>query len=237
MRTLFVFILIVINSIYLFSQVDGNLLKIQGQSSISDIPEDMTINIPVMVQDSIYLNCSDRLMEKYNKLLKELIQNGIEKEIIKSDRLQITESYNYGMSVRKFEGYNGIINVIISLKYDPSKLNQIVRILKNKDLSLTYNVTFQLSEEQKNDLLQKSIENAIKDAKNKAKIISGALGLKLIEIKEINFGYVSPKNDELTLYDDIAFSMAANDSETDIILYPQKMEINKSIGIIWSIGK
>jgi len=228
------------SNISLFSQVVGDQLKVQGESVISATPEEMVVNIPISVKDALYSKCSDQLMAKYNNLVTDLNKNGIKKEIVKTDRMQITENYKWSSEGQKFEGYDGTINVLIELKYDAVSLNKIIKSLSGRDMKLTYNVQFQLSKEQRETLLQKSIENAIGDATNKADIISKSLGLKLIGVKDINFGYVSSSNEVLapmykmrmSVSDDIRGSEASINE-----LNPQEIDISKSIGIIWYIGK
>ena len=227
------------SNIALFSQVAGDQLKVQGESVISATPEEMVVNIPILVKDSLYSKCSDQLMAKYNDLVSDLNKNGIKKEIVKTDRMQITENYKWSSEGQKFDGYAGTINVLIELKYDVLTLNKIIKTLSGKDMKLTYNVQFQLSKEQRETLLQKSIENAIGDATNKANIISKSLGLKLIGVKDVNFGYVSSGNEVLApMY---KMRMSVSDSrgpEASINeLNPQEIDISKSIGIIWYIGK
>jgi uncharacterized protein YggE len=237
--------LLLFSNISLFSQVVGNLLKIQGESIISATPEEMIVEIPVSVKDSLYSKCSDQLIGKYNNLVSELNKNGIKKDIIKADRMQISESYKWSSDGQKFEGYAGTINVLIELKYDAATLNKIIMTLNEEDIKLTYNVRFQLSKEQKESLLKKSIENAISDATNKANIISKSTGLKLVEIKEINFGYVATSDNLLTTVSVLGYGTQPRTKMTgstaainpDTPLNPQEMEISKSIGIIWRIEK
>jgi uncharacterized protein len=240
MRILTTLSVLLLSSLCLSAQLSGNLLKVQGQSVISETPEDMTINITVKSKDSVYEKCSDKLIARYNKLIYELVQAGIEKDIIQTGNIDINEIFNWEDRTRKFEGYNGTISIYISSKYDQKRLNSIIKSLKSNDLNLSYNVLFQLSTEQKDKLLQKSIENAIKDATNKAEIISHSMGLKLTGIKEINFGYVSPEIDNLT-QESLAFcvegEVLGESTTSDLMLNPQKMEVVKSIGIIWEIGK
>ncbi|MDD4972305.1 MAG: SIMPL domain-containing protein [Paludibacter sp.] len=233
---------LLLSSISLFSQVNGNLLKVKGESIIYATPEDMTINVSVTIKDPNYILCSDKLIEKYNSLVNELSRCGIDKKMIMTDGLEITENNTWSAEGRKFESYNGSVNVSIELKYDPKKLNILVNAIKNKDLALTYHVNFNLSKEQKEALVKESIEKAISDATNKAKIILEALGLKIIEIKDINFGEVSYGNDQLIYEEDHAYGAEIADLEErktthELWLSPQKMNIEKSIAIVWRIEK
>lgn len=69
----------------------------------------------------------------------------------------------------------------------------------NEQGAVNFHLSFKLSNEQKDKLLQKSIELAIEDAKTKAKHIANALNVNLGEIREINFEYVNYEEDMLDL--------------------------------------
>ena len=236
MKTLIIsaFLLISLN---LFSQINGNLLKVEGESILSETPEEMCVGIPVNSKDSIYSKCYDKLIEKYNFLILELTKNGISKEIIRTNRLNIEESYNWNEKERKSDGYVGLLEVSITLKYTPENLNKILKSLNNNSYNILYAISFQLSQEQRNILLEKAIQEAITDAKNKAKTIAESLNLKLVEIKEINFGFNSDINDPLVNRKQIRYVAACVADNQNLQLNPEKLEIQKSIGIIWRIEK
>lgn len=218
-----------------FSQLSSNELKVQGESHFSVTPEEMIVHIDVNTKDSIYSICSEELLKRYNLLIEILTTGGIEKEFIKTRDFKIKENYDWEKGVRIPRGFIGSINVILTSKYSPEKLNSIIGTLKNNDKEFTYSVSFQLSEKQKNELLEKSIKFALEDATLKAKLISESLNLKLVGVKEINFGYTPPREDYFAS-GDIFESYFLEDKMSDgIVLNPQKIEIRKSIGIIWEV--
>jgi len=218
-----------------FSQSSSNELKVQGESHFSATPEEMIVYIDVETKDSIYSICSEELLKRYNHLIEILTTGGIEKEIIKTRDLKIKENYDWEKGVRIPRGFIGSINVILTLKYSPEKLNSIIGTLKNNDKKFTYTISFQLSEKQKNELLENSIKFAVEDATLKAKFISESLNLKLVGVKEINFGYVPPRED-IFAGGGMFHSYFIEDKVTDgIVLNPQKIEIRNSIGIIWEV--
>jgi hypothetical protein len=227
--------ILLFSSMSVSSQVNENLLKIQGDAIIYAVPEVLIVNIPIQTKDSIYENCSKELINKYNQLKDALIKNNIDEKSIKSDKLSINENYSYLSHERKFDGYVGSINVTIELTYTANKLNSIINTLKNESFKFGYNLSFKLSENQKNTQLEKAIELAIRDAKNKADIIAKSINITLVGIQEINFGYTNSRNDLLIVENEMVFSIMDDDVEMEINLNPQMISIHKSIGIIWKI--
>lgn len=225
-------------SFNLFSQIQGNLLKVKGESVVYSIPEDIVFNMSISVKDSMYDACSKKLVDRYNKLLTMLIKCGIQKDIITTTGIDISTSYERDEDGKRiFVGYSGSMNVILEMKFDQSILNRLISALRNKDIQQTFNLDFKLSKEQKERLLELAIQNAIGDAKNKAMIISKNLGLNLIEITEINYGYVASNFDELIEEGEEFKSQEEFNGSENLQLNPNKMAINKNISIIWRIEK
>ncbi len=236
MKIRIVFALLSLFGVNAFCQTDNNEIKVQGSAIIYETPELMVVNISVSAKDSIYSECSDKLVANYNLIEKAFVKNGISKKSLKSDGLNINESYSWSGRERKKDGYSGNISVELELPYDSNSLNIVMNTLKGNDFPVSYNLTFKLSKDQKEKLLQKSIELAIEDAKTKAKYIANSLNVTLSEIKDVNFGYTSYQNDLLTSETDIFFVLDEEEEvEQALNLNPQKMEIKKTLGIIWKI--
>ena len=219
-----------------FCQTDNNEIKVQGKAIIYETPELMVVNISVSAKDSIYSVCSDKLVANYNLMEKAFMNNGISKKDLKSDGLNINESYSWSGREREKDGYSGKISVVLELPYNSESLNIVMNTLKGNEFPVSYNLVFKLSRDQKEKLLQKSIELAIEDAKLKAKHIAISLNVTLGEIKDVNFGYTSYQNDLLTSETDVFYVLDEEEQvEQALNLNPQKMEIKKTLGIIWKI--
>ena len=238
MKTRILFILLICISINTFSQISDNLLKVQGNAIIYETPELMVADITISAKDSIYSLCSDKLIEYYNLIEKSFVKNGISKNKLKSGGLNINESYSWSERERKMDGYMGTIKIILELPYNAMSLNTIIKTLRGNEFPVTYNLSFKLSNNQKEVLLEKAIELAIKDAKKKANYIAESMDLKILKVKDINYGYTSYQNDLLTNASEVFFVIEDEaELDQDINLNPQKLEIKKTIGIIWNIGQ
>ncbi len=240
MRQLFLILVLLLLNFGSFGQLHDNLLRVKGNASIYEVPEIMNVNISLQVKDSIYENCSKKLTAIHKKLVTALINNGIQKMWIKSDNLSIKEKTKWTKKGYAPDGYAAYIDVRVQMKHTFDKLNVIINTLKKNDFRFGYDIEFKLSEEQKSKLLERSIENAIKDAKNKANMIAKNLNIKLLHIKEINYGYSRDSYDILTpnyeMKNDI-LEEEEEDDDSNLILdiNPKKVGIKKSINITWEI--
>lgn len=221
----------------IFSQEKNNVLKVQGEAIFQVAPEILVVNIPIQVKDLVYENCSKQLVTKYKLLKDALVKNNIKEEAIKSDNLSVNENYTWDQRERKFDGYIGSLRVTVEQEYTVEKLSAIIETLKSEEFKFGYNISFKLSEKQKSEQLEKAINLAVEDATNKAKIIAGAMDIKLGEIMEINFGYSAPTYELLTRVESKTMMYNVQDEEggLKLDLNPQLIQIQKSIGVIWKI--
>ncbi len=232
--TLFAFVFFLLTSNYLFAQ-KNNVIKVQGEAIVREVPEIMNVSIPLDAKDSVYEQCSAKLVKAYNALKKALIQTGIKDESIKTSNIHISAAYKFVDRERKPDGYTGNMDVTVKLDYSDKILNEIIKALKSNSFQFGYTISFELSEEQKDTLLAKAIELAVKDAENKAQLLAKSVKVKLGSIKEVNFDYISVSNNILTRNKQVFYSLAEKENIQDLEINPQLLSISKSVGVIWEI--
>ncbi len=218
------------------AQEKSNVINVQGEAIFKVTPKIFVVNIPIQIKDSVYENCTKRLVEKYNLLKDALIKNKINEESIQSDNLSVNENYIWDQREQKFDGYIGNIQVTVEQEYTVEKLSAVIETLKDEEFKFGYHISFKLSEKQKAEQLEKAINMAVEDANNKAKMIAKAMNIKLGEIRNINFNSSGGSHDILTMEDsEVMFSAARSEAKLELNLNPQLIEIQKRIGIVWEI--
>ncbi|MGB2128232.1 MAG: SIMPL domain-containing protein [Flavicella sp.] len=218
----------------IFAQNNGNVIKVQGNAILNDIPELLVVNMSLKTKALEYADCSDKLVHHYNQLEKAFQKNKIDKTKLKSSGVNINESITWYQGKSKKEGYNGSMSVTLEVPFANMSLNNIMNVMKNLDFSVPYNLNFKLSKSQKEKLLEETIAMAINDAKSKATHLATALGVKLGKVKEVNFGYTN-SNDNILVPEYSRMESVNMKSGKSLNLNPQKIQIKKSVGVIWKI--
>jgi uncharacterized protein YggE len=235
MKIYFITAMFLVFSLTALPQANKRLVKVQGNAIFQAIPELMLVNITLSAKDSVYSVCSDVLIDSYNALEKDFIKAGIEKENLKSDEISIGEdSRRLPGGEREKVGYSGSVSITLKLPHTPKLLNTVINTLSNGKHNASYYLRFKLSNKQKDDLLKDAIELAVKDAHTKAMHIANSLKVKLLEVKEVNFGYTSFNGDRLTPRI-VAFGEQRKGGDA-LDLNPQSIGVQKTIGIVWAIG-
>ncbi len=239
MKTKILLALSIFISLNSFAQLEANVIRVQGNSIISEVPELMIVRITIISEDSIYSKCSEKLISNYNQIEKSFAKNGISKGELKSEGVNIDKKYSWQDKGRVEDGYQGTISADLKLQYSAENLKMVMKTLGNKLINFSYNISFDLSNEQKDKLLQQAIELAVKDAKSKAEYIAKSLNVELREIKDVNFGHSNGYGDLLRKNNEVYF--VAEDSNSmskeGINLNPKKVSVEKSIDIVWNISQ
>lgn len=219
------------------AQNSESVIKVRGEAVVRAVPEILNINIPIQSKAKTYEEATNILTSTFNDLNAALVKAGIDKEKIYSNQLNISEDYNYQDRERVLVGYVGNIILYLEVPYTEKSLNQVMRTLNNERFNFGYQVSFSFSESQKDSLREAAIKLAVKDAKAKAKTLSEALDVKLVEIKEINFEFSDGGNDNIIMRQSVYAQSKMADGGSDIKLNPQEQEISKSVGVIWRISQ
>lgn len=218
------------------AQVKGEFLKVQGDARLFATPELMFINIPFEVSSKSYSQCSDMLIKNYNLVLEALVKNGFDRKKIKTSGLSISENYQWVQNKRVKDGFQGRIQMHIEEKHTPEMLQAFMKTLKDDRFDYGYNLSFKLSEEQKELLLEQAIKEAVQDANTKASILAKSLNVELRKIKEVNFDVTQISAGPLLRENQlISMKMADAGSDKGISLEAQTQQIMKSVAITWVI--
>lgn len=209
-------------------------IKVKGEASVKVVPELMNVTIPLEVKRSSYSETSAALTSMYNELEKALVKAGLPEEEIQTYGFSIRENYRYENRDRIMDGYVGSMNITLEAEHTSKNMAALMNTLKQDQFNFGYSLNFMLSEAQKKALLERTIEEAVADGKLKAEILAKSLGVRIISLDEVNFGYLdgSPGVFQPKMRMDMA---AAEDNTLE--LNPREMEIRKEVGLVWKVAE
>ena len=165
-------------------------LKVIGKASLSIKPDSTNVKF-VLTKTKTNYEALIVEVDKDTNLLKDILVNlGFIRTAIKTKNFMIEPNYeqikdNDGKYIDKLTGYKYIETINISFNKDHKLLTNILNEVAKTNLNPQINIEYSLKAENKlkADLLNK----AVKDAKNKAKILAKAAGIILGDIISINY--------------------------------------------------
>ena len=215
-----------------YSQQAPGLIEVTGISAAEELPEELAVNIPLIVIDSTYLSCSQRLNGLLAELKKDLDSRGVDRESLSTGNYSISENYEYRQGERKRMGYKGQVTLNLTKKYEPKLVDEFLQAAEK--FSLQYTVRFVLSEEQKDKLTSAALAQAFEDAERKAQILARASGVQLESISKISYGGLPsrPGPEAIRLSAD-----AGGTDSNGLRLYPGPVSVNQTVRVTWQISQ
>ena len=130
MRRLRVAVLVVI-ALFTFSgmQAESSYITVIGNSEVSMVPENVTINVPIQVNKKEYDVCHRELTDMSNKITADLIKAGIKQEQIVVQGLYINTDFRYECGKRVDNGYVGRISVMLKGTFSYAFVNKVIQVL------------------------------------------------------------------------------------------------------------
>lgn len=226
----FVFILMLGTSAV--AQLDQNTLRVVGKATIKAVPEEVMFRVPLKIIDSSYLECTNGMTRTLDDLQNTLQKKGILNESIRTSDYSITENMVYEEGKRIQRGYIGNVNVMISADYSHDFIQKVLESVSK--LKLNYSINFSMSEEQKEELTEIAIINAVTDAKQKAVILSKASEVQLGTIVKISYGMDSYRPEPF-VSERVLSSQVSDAGSSELNLSPPLTSLFKSVVIEWKI--
>ena len=227
-------LLICFLSLGAYAQETPGLIQVTGNSAAKELPEELAINIPLVVIDSSYLSCSNRLNALLADLKKDLDRKGIERDDLSTGNYTISENFEYRQGERRRAGFRGQVTLTISKDYKPDLVEDFLQTAEK--FSLQYTVHFLLSEEQKEKLSKAAMVQAVEDAKRKAQILAEASGVQLGSISKISYGETPGRPGPLNEVVRMSAESSAPDSD-GLKLYPGEISVHQTVHVIWHISQ
>lgn len=217
-----------------------NSLLVKGVAILKQTPSLLTARITVKVSSDKFSPCQDKLVRAIDQAKAILVKRGIDKGIIHTNDLNVSEKRDYIAEGRYKTSYEGNSDITVEHEYSQEYSKKLLSALQSDSANFVYNLDFVLSESQKKALRQEAISNAIADAREKAQAIAQSANLKLSRIKNItytdeNSGYES----DLVQENIVGFrgiGMMRKESAAPVIDFnPKEIGIKKSVTIEWWI--
>jgi uncharacterized protein YggE len=224
-----------------FAQV-GNEVVVEGKSSVKIAPEQYLFGVHISVKDSNYTTCGNKALEEADKIAKQFEAQGIDKDLIKTQRYSIQEirERDYTTNKMVFKGYRAEIPLTITTHADYKKNDLIFEIIKN-NFGANFNLNFGLTPEQTNKVKERLIALAVKDANEKAGVIANSANITLGGINKIQYG--EPRlirgfsSTSYDLQQNEIMLRGSSSLKAGSVLNPSEVEMRTSIIIAWQIKK
>lgn len=208
-------------------------IHITGKGYLKEAPDQIRFSFDVNDHQWEYGDTIDRVNTKV-ELLKELVNTaGIERSAVKSTSFSIDKStiYDDKKKTHNFNGYRATHKMILRIPLDNHLINRVIKLITEHLSDLDFRIKFEIADPRTKE--RELIENAVQNAKENAEILAKASGVKLKEIKRIDYSF-----SEISYISHSEFDVETKylmEAETMSEFTPDDIELNKNVSITWCI--
>ena len=215
-------------------------IKVTGKSNVQASPDYTRISLTISDTLQEYDLCLAKSVEDMNIIVECIKQFGFDRKELKTSSFDInrkTEGYRdkHDNWKYRFIGYEYTENLNFTFKNDNEKLGRILYALAHLSIIPEINISYFCSDVEtiKNQLL----ELAIKDAKKKAELLTGASGVKLCEILDIDYSWINVtfESDNMKFCQPMALEDCCASAAYDVDFEPDDISTSDSVRITFRI--
>ena len=206
-------------------------LRVTGETSIFVRPDLILFSLYASKLCKEYEEAVRKSSELTVKI-KDLVEKcGFDRERLKTDSLSVEPEYEYkeekdGSSTRILVGYRYKHNSFIEFDNDNEVLGKLIYEVSKSNLDMKFYVKYNLKDKVK--YKEEALAKAVEQAKRKADIIVNTSGVKLLDIRSIDYSF-----DKIGI--DMVYDSMSMARSYDIDIDAEDIEISEDIEITWNI--
>jgi uncharacterized protein len=209
-----------------------NTISATGVGETSILPDEVSVHIGV---ETLGENAEDSEQENAlisDRVRTELFLVGISSSEVKTSNFHVYPEYNYREG-REITGYRTTNNLVVKTSKF-SKIGEIIDAAIKGGANRINSVQYELSEGKQSAAKKEALEEASRDAKEKAEAIAGGLGVKLGKIISVNSQdyYYNPR--VMYAAEESGFEKVSAMADTMVI--PQDVDTGARVIVVFEIG-
>ena len=215
-------------------------IKVTGKSNVKASPDHTRISLTLSDTLKEYDECLAKSVEDMNVIVDCIKNLGFERNELKTSSFEIDrkmQSYRDKNDnwKERFLGYEYTENVNFTFQNNNIRLGKILYALAHLSIIPEIRISYFCSDVEaiKNQLL----ELAIKDAKKKAELLTGASGVKLCEILDIDYSWINVtlESDNMKFCEPMALEDCCEKASYDVDFEPDDISTSDSVRITFRI--
>lgn len=208
---------------------DKTEINVNGSGEVLVAADTAVITLGITTQNKDVLEAQNTVNAAIEKIRTALIENGIKKEDINTDRLRIYAVYDYSNNVERLTAYNASSYLAIRTT-DMDMVGKIIDIAFGAGANTLNDIAFSASDTE--EASTEALTAAVKDARRKAEIMAAAAGLKITGIESITESYsYSGDSGVNAFYKNAVMADEATGAST--LVQASKLKVSASVSIVF----
>ena len=209
-------------------------LRVKGESKLFQMPDIMEVSITISTKEMEYQVSIDQNLKNVDRLKQAVKSAKISSLSIKDKGQKVNEERRYVGGKSEPHGYRA--NYLLAFQVDAKSetIHQLMEAMKKSEVIMNYNAFYKLSPELLKSVEIKLIENAVSDAKEKAKTIAKASNCEILKILNINYGIADSPIGPVRFMEERSM-VKADKTGADAFTNPDAIELTDQVEISFQI--
>lgn len=208
---------------------DKTEINVNGSGEVLVAADTAVVTLGITTQNKDVLEAQNTVNAAIEKIRTALIENGIKKEDINTDRLRIYAVYDYSKDVEQLTAYNASSYLAIRTT-DMNMVGTIIDLAFGAGANTLNDIEFSASDTE--EASTEALTAAVKDARRKAEIMAAAAGLKITGIESITESYsYSGDSGVNAFYKNAVMADEATGAST--LVQASKLKVSASVSIVF----
>lgn len=216
--------------------MSDRIITVKGIGSVTAKPDLIIITMVLENTDYSYSGAMQLASGAIDAIRIALVSVGYKKDDLKTSDFNINTDYESykdtkGNWKQKFNGYKCVHKIKLEFDFDMQRLNKTLSAISSSGANPEFEINFSIKD--KNAVSNQLLQNAVKNASEKAAVLAAAAGLSLGAIQRIDYSW-----GELRLYSDtkmIEPLCCALDAAPAMDIEPEDIKVNDTVTVVWTI--
>lgn len=217
--------------------MNDRIITVKGIGNVTAKPDLIIITMSLENINYSYAGAMQLASGAVDAIRKALITAGYENDSLKTTDFNINTDYESYKDVngnwkQKFNGYKCTHNLKLEFDFNMERLSETLSAISSCGAKPEFEINFSIKD--KNAVSDQLLQNAVKNATDKAVVLAAAAGLSLGAVLRIDYSW-----GELCLYSDTKMSepmdcfKATPPMAMDI--EPEDIKVNDTVTVVWAI--
>ncbi len=213
-------------------------ITVKGIGNVSVKPDWIIVSMKLETEDKEYDKTTELAAERITLINESLAKIGFERNSVKTTDFNVRTNYESvkdknGNYKSVFKGYVCNHRLKVEFDFDTKRLAQVLSAISECLAKPEFSISFTVKDS--SAVSSELLQSAARNAKEKAEILCSASGVKLGELKSIDYNW-----GEISLYSDTNYEvgdrfMAKSACLSNIDIHPDDIKTSDTATFVWEI--
>jgi uncharacterized protein YggE len=205
------------------------LIRVQGSGHAASTPDTVILGLELVSEHKDYGKATADAGRKLELLRAALPKAGLTAEQLKTESFNIGVERDYNAGTYTFRAYSVKHHLNLRLPFEPVQLGRVLAAVTASNAKANLSLTFTVADAE--EVKRRVLEDAVRNARNRAEVIAAAAGQKLGAIHAIEYGHteilIRPAVHEM--------SGACEEPAMNLDLNPADIEAEDTVLMAWEL--